>query len=102
VVALLRVFACPPAQKQGLTFDEAFGKILGTVAVCAVWPVILSFMPHKALKKVFPPIVTGITIFLIGTKLVATGFKVGGVQHYSCLSSTPPACSDALLTGLCG
>ncbi len=33
----------------------------------------LSFMPHRALKKVFPPIVTGVTIFLIGAKLVATG-----------------------------
>jgi xanthine/uracil permease len=30
-----------------------------------VWPIILSFMPAKGLKKVFPPIVTGTTIFLV-------------------------------------
>lgn len=75
---VLAVGAELDAQKEGYSFDEAFGKLLGTIALCSAWPVILSFMPHRALKKIFPPIVTGITIFLIGTKLVATGFKVGG------------------------
>lgn len=61
---------------QGHSFDEAFGMMLGTIALCAVWPICLSFLPHRALRKVFPPIVTGVTIFLIGANLVATGFMV--------------------------
>eukprot|EP00878_Enallax_costatus_P028214 GHUV01030448.1.p1 GENE.GHUV01030448.1~~GHUV01030448.1.p1 ORF type:complete len:161 (-),score=16.84 GHUV01030448.1:137-619(-) len=71
------VYACGYAvQAAGMSFDESFGQMLGTIAVCAVWPILLSLMPYKALKKVFPPIVTGVTIFLIGTNLVQTGFKV--------------------------
>eukprot|EP00775_Hariotina_reticulata_P010598 gene10598-10755_t len=106
--------------KEGYSFDEAFGKLLGTIALCSVWPVILSFMPHRALKKIFPPIVTGITIFLIGTKLVATGFKYwgGGVfcgenyQHLpvptaDCLipqkdgSTVTAPCFNALVAPMC-
>lgn len=58
-------------------------------AVCAVWPIILSFMPARALKKVFPPIVTGTTIFLIGAKLIATGFKVKFMASLSKVHSWP-------------
>lgn len=32
----------------------------------------------QALRKVFPPIVTGVTVFLIGAALVGTGFKYWG------------------------
>eukprot|EP00878_Enallax_costatus_P046839 GHUV01057139.1.p1 GENE.GHUV01057139.1~~GHUV01057139.1.p1 ORF type:complete len:408 (+),score=89.00 GHUV01057139.1:139-1224(+) len=79
----------------GMSFDESFGQMLGTIAVCAVWPILLSLMPYKALKKVFPPIVTGVTIFLIGTNLVQTGFKYwgGGVfcgENYEHLPGTVP------------
>lgn len=45
-------------------------------AICAVWPMLLSLLPAKVLGRIFPPIVTGTTIFLIGLKLIATGFKV--------------------------
>ena len=63
-------------QAKGLSFEEAFGSLLGTAALCGIWPVMLSFLPYKALKRIFPPIVTGVTIFLIGVSLVAVGFKV--------------------------
>jgi xanthine/uracil permease len=59
-----------------MSFDEAFGNLLGTAALCGLWPVMLSFLPYKALKRIFPPIVTGVTILLIGVNLVAVGFKV--------------------------
>ncbi|CAN0040349.1 unnamed protein product, partial [Laminaria digitata] len=32
----------------------------------------------QVLRKVFPPIVTGVTVFLIGAALVGTGFKFWG------------------------
>ncbi|WIA22362.1 hypothetical protein OEZ85_004671 [Tetradesmus obliquus] len=89
---------------QGDTFEVALGKMLGTSAVCAVWPMILSFMPARALKKVFPPIVTGTTIFLIGAKLIATGFKYwgGGVfcgENYLHLPKPSPNCVITMLDG---
>lgn len=66
----------PRPQAQGDSFDVALGKMLGTTAVVAAWPILLSFLPYRVLKRIFPPIVTGVTIFLIGVNLVATGFKV--------------------------
>jgi len=63
---------------KGMSFDEAFGSLLGTAALCGIWPIMLSFLPYKALKRIFPPIVTGVTIFLIGVSLVAVGFKYWG------------------------
>lgn len=62
----------------GMSFDAALGKMLGTTALCALWPIALSFLPHRVLRRVFPPIVTGTTIFLIGCSLVAVGFKYWG------------------------
>ncbi|KAF8067194.1 uapA [Scenedesmus sp. PABB004] len=87
--------------EQGHTFDEAFGKMLGTAAICAVWPVLLSFMPYKALRRTFPPIVTGVTIFLIGAKLVATGFKYwgGGVFCGENYKHLPAPTLDCLIPG---
>lgn len=54
---------------------DAYGKILGTGAVCALLEVLLSFMPAKVLQKIFPPLVTGPVILLIGVHLVGTGFQ---------------------------
>ena len=34
-------------------------------------------MPPRMLKRCFPPMVTGLTIFLIGAGLIGSGLKVG-------------------------
>lgn len=48
----------------------------------------------QALRKVFPPIVTGVTVFLIGAALVGTGFKYWGGGAF---------CGDNFADGiLCG
>ncbi len=44
-------------QGQGYTFEEAYGKLLGTTAVCAVLPAFLSFVPYKG-ECTHPLIVT--------------------------------------------
>lgn len=63
-------------QSEGNTFREAYGRIMGTQLVCCWLAVLLSFMPPRALRRCFPPLVTGTTIFLIGAGLIGTGLTV--------------------------
>jgi xanthine/uracil permease len=44
---------------------EAFGYLIGTTALCSLTSMILSFVPPKKLQKIFPPLVTGVTVLLI-------------------------------------
>lgn len=44
---------------------EAFGYLIGTTALCSLTTIILSFVPPKKLQKIFPPLVTGVTVLLI-------------------------------------
>jgi len=57
---------------------EAYGKFLGTCLVCSLLEVAMSFIPPQVLRKMFPPIVTGTTVFCIGAALTATGFQYWG------------------------
>ncbi|KAF9177522.1 hypothetical protein BGZ50_008655 [Haplosporangium sp. Z 11] len=57
---------------------EAWGRFLGTCMICSLLPIILSFLPPRVLKKVFPPIVTGVTVMLIGVHLVTSGMAQWG------------------------
>ena len=52
---------------------EAYGKILGTCMVATLLEIFLSFAPAKILKKIFPPIVSGVCIICIGAGLTGTG-----------------------------
>ncbi|KAJ9126824.1 hypothetical protein QFC24_001857 [Naganishia onofrii] len=49
---------------------EAFGYLIGTTALCSLTSMILSFVPPKKLQKIFPPLVTGVTVLLIGANLI--------------------------------
>ena len=55
-----------------------YGKFIGTCLVGALLEIILSFVPPGILKKLFPPIVTGTTVFCIGVALTGTGLKYWG------------------------
>jgi uric acid-xanthine permease len=37
----------------------AYGKLLGTALICSFLEMAMSFVPVRALKRIFPPIVTG-------------------------------------------
>ncbi|KAL3148343.1 hypothetical protein ABBQ38_013800 [Trebouxia sp. C0009 RCD-2024] len=63
---------------EGNTFVQAYGRILGTQITCCWLAVLLSFMPPRMLKRCFPPMVTGLTIFLIGAGLIGTGLQAWG------------------------
>jgi len=66
---------CPSdADGNPLACPRGYGAILGTQCICALLEVLMSFTPPKLLKRIFPPLVTGPTVLLIGVKLIGTGF----------------------------
>lgn len=71
---------CPTVDGTPAACPDGYGRILGTACVCALIEIALSFCPPKVLQKVFPPLVTGPVVLLIGTHLVESGFQnwVGG------------------------
>ena len=60
---------------EGDTWASAYGKMLGTIMVAAWLEVALSFAPPSVLKRVFPPVVSGTAVFLIGASLITAGIK---------------------------
>ena len=76
--ALAQMYAtgfCPTdADGNKLPCPNGYGAILGTAAVCALIEVLMSFTSPRVLKKLFPPLVTGPTVMLIGVKLIQSGF----------------------------
>ena len=66
---------------------EAYGKLLGTFMVTSVCLMAMSFVPPSKLKKMFPPLVTGITIVMIGVSLIGkSGFLNWGGGTNACAS----------------
>eukprot|EP00249_Psilotum_nudum_P015149 c25189_g1_i2 orf=522-1490(+) len=74
-----------PLEGNCMTGEEAYGAILGTVLVVCWFETALSFASPKVIRRIFPPVVTGTCLILVGVSLVATGFELwGGGQ--SCAS----------------
>ncbi|KAF2275636.1 xanthine/uracil permease protein-like protein, partial [Westerdykella ornata] len=67
---------CPSdAKGNPLPCPDGYGAILGTAAVCSLFEIAMAFTSPRILKKIFPPLVTGPTVMLIGVKLIASGFQ---------------------------
>jgi uracil-xanthine permease len=67
---------CPSAADgTPLACPDAYGAIIGTAACCALVEILISFMPPRFIQKLFPPIVTGPTVMLIGVTLIGVGFQ---------------------------
>lgn len=62
-------------EEGGAPCRDVYGQWLGTIMVGALLEIALSFIPHRALRKAFPPLVTGVTVFLIGASLVPVGLS---------------------------
>jgi uric acid-xanthine permease len=62
----------------GIDGTVAFGKLIGTSMVCCLFEVLFSFLPIRYMKRIFPPIVTAVTVILIGVGLIGTGMKTWG------------------------
>ena len=63
---------------DGLTGEEAYGKMLGTSMLCAVLEIFFSLLPGKTIRKIFPPVVSAVAVTLIGVALTGTGMKYWG------------------------
>lgn len=58
---------CPSdAAGNALPCPDGYGALLGTACVAALLEILMSFTQPRYLKKIFPPIVTGPTVTLIG------------------------------------
>jgi len=51
---------------------DAYGMVLGTSLVCSFLEMFMSFAPPRILKRIFPPIVTGTVILMIGASLIGS------------------------------
>ncbi|KAF5363328.1 hypothetical protein D9756_000074 [Leucocoprinus leucothites] len=67
---------CPSTVVDGVTTrgpcPDAYGKVLGTSLICSFLEIFMSFCNPRALKRIFPPIVTGTVILLIGASLIGS------------------------------
>ena len=59
------------------------GKMLGTSMLCACLEIVFSIIPGKTIQKIFPPVVSAITVTLIGVALTGTGMKYWGGKHFT-------------------
>ena len=84
---------CPSdANGNHLPCPEGYGAILGTASLCALLEIALSFSRPSWLRKLFPPLVTGPTVTLIGISLVQSGFQdwAGGSGSCAARPTTGP------------
>ncbi|KAJ7092936.1 xanthine/uracil permease [Mycena belliarum] len=49
---------------------DAYGKLLGTSLICSFLEMGMAFVPPRVLKRIFPPMITGTVVLLIGAALV--------------------------------
>eukprot|EP00873_Tetraselmis_striata_P000948 jgi/Tetstr1/421212/TSEL_001117.t1 len=59
-------------------FPTAFGSLLGVSMIGSFVEMGMSFIPPRYLRKIFPPWISGLTIFLIGASLIGSGVKAWG------------------------
>jgi uric acid-xanthine permease len=86
--ALQQMYAtgyCPTdSSGNQLACPKGYGAILGTAALCALLEIGMSFTSPRILRKIFPPLVTGPTVTLIGISLVKSGFQDWGGGSNNC------------------
>ncbi|QSS64190.1 purine permease [Histoplasma capsulatum] len=80
-----------PVDEQGnhLPCPHGYGALLATSCLCALLEIGLSFTSTRYLKRLFPPLVTGPTVLLIGIKLIESGLKNWAGGSGSCASRPP-------------
>lgn len=71
--------SCPTSSDGSkLPCPDAWGAMLGTI-LCTVWiQILLSFVPPRTLNRIFPKIVTGTLLLLVGVYLISSGMENWG------------------------
>lgn len=78
---------CPSdANGNALPCPDGYGALIATSCVCALIEILMSFTSPKVLKKIFPPLVTGPTVMLIGVSLILSAFEDWAGGSGSCMS----------------
>jgi xanthine/uracil permease len=54
---------------DGLSFDQAYGNLLGCFLVGAILQSGVSFIPAPFMRRIFPQWLAGLAVFLIGVSL---------------------------------
>jgi uric acid-xanthine permease len=62
----------------GIDGRVAYGKLIGTSCLCTLLEISMSIMPVRWLQTAFPPLVTSVTVMLIGVGLIGSGMKSWG------------------------
>lgn len=87
---------CPTADDGTLLpCPKGYGALIGTCSLCALLEIGLSFMSKGLLKKLFPPLVTGPTVTLIGVSLITTALEGWAGGSGSCYGR--PTTGDYML-----
>ncbi|OCL07438.1 putative purine permease [Glonium stellatum] len=75
---------CPTGpDRTELPCPKGWGAVLGTM-LCTVWvQIFMSFVPPKTLNKIFPKLITGSLLLLVGVYLVSSGMQNWG-GSYNC------------------
>uniref|UniRef100_A0A7S0FP33 Uncharacterized protein n=1 Tax=Pyrodinium bahamense TaxID=73915 RepID=A0A7S0FP33_9DINO len=90
----------PDCKNAGL---EGYGRFLGTCMVASLFEIFLALLPPRVIKKIFPPVVTGSAVMLIGGGLISSGIKYvgGGVfcgenmeSRHGAFGSGPQLCNE--------
>lgn len=70
---------CPVSSDGArLPCPDAWGAMLGSI-LCTVWiQILVSFVPPKTLNRIFPKVVTGTLLLLIGVYLISSGVENWG------------------------
>lgn len=74
--------------ESGTRCPEAYGKWLGTMAIGSLAEIAVSFLPSSVLRALFPPIVTGSSLFLLGASLVSVGLRDWAGGSGPCLTAS--------------
>ncbi|KAJ5095046.1 hypothetical protein N7532_007337 [Penicillium argentinense] len=77
-----------------LPCPQGYGALLGTSCLCSLLEIGLSFMSSRILARVFPPLVTGPTVLLIGASLIKSAMQDWGGGS-SCGPSPRAMCPSA-------
>ncbi|KAJ5466670.1 Purine permease [Penicillium diatomitis] len=90
---------CPlDADGNRLPCPRGYGALLGTSCLCALLEIGLSFTSSRILSRIFPALVTGPTVLLIGASLIQSGMQdwAGGTGCVPASSTaTRPLCPSA-------
>lgn len=69
-----------PSSEDGtkLPCPDAYGRLIGSILVCVWAQFLVSFVPAKVLKQIFPSVVTGNLLLVLGIYLVSTAAESWG------------------------